>query len=112
MKSVWIQCQVLAAAVLCSSCALAQSAPMSRADVTQELARARAAGELDHGASDAMLPASRAPSAMYAGLGRAQVVAELVRARAAGELDFAQQEVQLPMPSGRVSARPLLAQAQ
>jgi len=111
MKSVWIQSQVMAAGVLCAACAMAQSTPLSRADVTQELSRARAAGELDHGSTEAMLPASMAPTSMYAAQQRSEVVAELVRARSAGELDFAQWEVQLPLPAGRVTSRPLMAEA-
>lgn len=112
MKSVWIRCQLVGAGALVSMCALAQSAPLTRADVTQELARARAANELDYAASDVMLPSSVSMGAStYAGLSRAEVVAELVRARAAGELDFAQWEVQLPLPAGRVVSRPLLAGA-
>lgn len=111
MKSAWMRCQIFGAGVLVSMCAMAQSTPVTRDAVTQELTRARAAGELDYGANEAMLPAARMPSATYAGLNRSEVVAELVRARAAGELDFAQWEVQLPLPAGRVMSRPLMAEA-
>jgi hypothetical protein len=111
MKSAWIQCQVLGAGVLFSICAMAQTAPTSRDEVTQELARARAAGEMDYAASEVMGPAAITGASGYASLTRSQVVAELVRARAAGEMDFAQQEVQLPLPAGRVMSRPLMAEA-
>ena len=109
MKSVWIQSQVLGAGLLLSVCAMAQTAPASRDEVTQELVRARAAGEMDYAANEVMGPSAAAPA--YTPLTRSQVVAELVRARAAGELDFAQQEIQLPLPGGRVTSRPLMAEA-
>ncbi|WP_423283080.1 hypothetical protein [Caldimonas sp. KR1-144] len=85
---------------------------MSRAEVTEELARARAANQIDHAASEVMLPAPVVSSpTRHAGLTRAEVMAEFVRAKAAGELDFAQWEVQLPLPAGRVLSRPLVAEA-
>jgi Domain of unknown function (DUF4148) len=80
-----------------ASLAVAQEAPLTRAEVKAELARARASGELDgwrEGSIDgsSMVAAKSAAGAQgraftSPGLSRAQVMAELASARAKGEVD-------------------------
>ncbi len=55
-----------------------------RQQVTAELARARAAGELDFNDATYPLPTHQQPSSLT----RAQVRAELLRARVAGEMEY------------------------
>jgi hypothetical protein len=67
----------------------------TRQQVLTELARARAAGELDFNDATYPLPAREAPSRVT----RAEVKAELLRARAAGEMDYTDATYPLSIPS-------------
>lgn len=103
MKAV-ITIVAAAAAAFVSLAAQAQSTsqPLTRAQVQAELARARAAGELDYAAQEAygpaaivkraapttaQTPAAESPKVEKTGLTREQVKAELARARKSGELE-------------------------
>ncbi len=122
MKSYFTIAALSAFAALVSLAAQAQTAPMTRAQVSAELAAARSSGALERVASEGFgLPTpvvreaapANAPAAAAAqpqaptsqsGLTRAEVRAELARARAAGEMDFAAAEVNGTSP---YQARPV-----
>ncbi|MBA3598967.1 MAG: DUF4148 domain-containing protein [Methylibium sp.] len=122
MKSYFTIAALSAFAALVSLSAQAQTAPMTRAQVSAELAAARYSGALEHVPSEGFgLPTpavqevapANAPAAAAAqpeaptsqsGLTRAEVRAELARARAAGEMDFAAAEVNGSSP---YEARPV-----
>lgn len=76
--------------------AIAEDSPATtRQKVVAELARARAAGELDFNDATYPLPLPQKSSTLT----RAQVKAELLRARGAGEMDYTDATYPLPLPS-------------
>lgn len=105
---------VASALVVASLGAIAQTvAPLSRADVAAELARARAAGDIERSMSESFGlgwmherkagASASAGAAVPAATGheaqtRRKVSAELARARQAGELDYASAEVGIAQP--------------
>lgn len=105
---------VAATLAVASLGAVAQTvAPLSRAEVTSELQRARAAGEIEHGMSESFglvwlqdrdrgadVRSAQASADETPGLTREQVKAELIRARNAGEMDDASAEVNVPQSGG------------
>ncbi len=93
MKSYFTIAALSAFAALVSLSAQAQTAPMTRAQVSAAPANAPAAA-----AAQPQAPTSQS------GLTRAEVRAELARARAAGEMDFAAAEVNGSSP---YEARPV-----